>query len=515
MVVIQCLKRLVENQGMTVCCVIHQPRKSIFEMFESLILLGVGGNLVYHGSVDSAQEYFTNMNYKLPQGESVADWLIDISSGELSPSVDHPLHRQMSALQEMSKVEKASLNRERLYENWSSHFQNLISVEDKGKDEETHPPLRTKRPGFLSQTWYQFTRCVILFNRNISSELQDACLIIGGTLAIVLLDGTLSLNVGHDPNIDHEYAVLTGVGSSEEANSMFEQIALPSLFYHTRRGLAVSMGFLTKTSTIICVLTALSSIKALMQKRVEFFREAGSGCDVNAYYLAVNIFDTIKVSFKMILVAVITVTFRNTAASQVAMGLQFILLGWIASSWGLVFPLCINPTNVVMVTGFFSMFTALLLSGAPSTPVEYEAMYDFPALNVFSSFIGPPRFFMESLVINEYKTTPEQHGFTWTNTSSEFDKVSYFLGLGGNDDDVYEMSKNGWYWGVLPSIFIGLTIRTLGFILIHACNRPNRLKQSLASDLKGDFSVQIGSMLFLILFFGFTVIAFVLFSLSI
>ncbi len=114
MVVIQCLKRLVESQGMTVCCVIHQPRKSIFEMFESLILLGVGGNLVYHGPVDTAQDYFTNLNYELPQGESVADWLIDISSGELSPNVSRRVfNRQSSTLQEISNVEKASLNRER------------------------------------------------------------------------------------------------------------------------------------------------------------------------------------------------------------------------------------------------------------------------------------------------------------------------------------------------------------------------------------------------------------------
>ncbi len=345
-------------------------------------------------------------------------------------------------------------------------------MENKKAPEEAPLPSRMNRPGFVSQTWYQFTRSATLFNRNISSELQDACLIIGGTLAIVLLDGTLSLVAGYDPIISHEYAVLTGVGTSDEANSLFETVALPGLFAHTRRGHVVAMNFVAKASTVICVLTALSSIKALTQKRVEFFREAGSGCDINAYYLAVNIFDTLKVSVKMTIAATVTVTFRNTAASPGAMALQFILLGWIASSWGLVFPLCVPPANVVMVTGFFSIFTALLLSGAPSTPVEYESMYDVPILNAFSSFIGSPRFFIESLVINEYKTTPEQHGFTWTNTSSEFDKIAFFSGLGGNDPDVYEVSKNGWFWGVLPSIFVGLTIRTLGFILVGSLLIP-------------------------------------------
>ena len=114
MVVIQCLKHLVVNQGMTVCCVIHQPRKAIFKMFDSLILLGVGGSLVYHGPTDTSRQYFTNMNYELPEGESLADWLIDISSGELEPNTGRMLlHRQSSTLQEMSNIEKASINRER------------------------------------------------------------------------------------------------------------------------------------------------------------------------------------------------------------------------------------------------------------------------------------------------------------------------------------------------------------------------------------------------------------------
>lgn len=91
MVVMGSLARLVRDQGMTVCTVIHQPRKQIFELFDSLILLGVGGNMVYHGPAMEAKEYFFNLGYKLAQGEALADWMIDISSGELSPEVsDNP-----------------------------------------------------------------------------------------------------------------------------------------------------------------------------------------------------------------------------------------------------------------------------------------------------------------------------------------------------------------------------------------------------------------------------------------
>jgi len=35
------LKNLVDSRGTTICSVIHQPRKFIYELFDSLILLGV------------------------------------------------------------------------------------------------------------------------------------------------------------------------------------------------------------------------------------------------------------------------------------------------------------------------------------------------------------------------------------------------------------------------------------------------------------------------------------------
>ena len=45
----------------------------------------MGGQLIYHGPTEGAEPYFNRRNYLLPLGESVADWLIDISSGRLEP----------------------------------------------------------------------------------------------------------------------------------------------------------------------------------------------------------------------------------------------------------------------------------------------------------------------------------------------------------------------------------------------------------------------------------------------
>lgn len=41
--------------------------------------------MVYHGPTGKALSYFQGLNYSLPPGESVADWLIDISCGRFEP----------------------------------------------------------------------------------------------------------------------------------------------------------------------------------------------------------------------------------------------------------------------------------------------------------------------------------------------------------------------------------------------------------------------------------------------
>jgi hypothetical protein len=59
--------------------------------------------MVYHGPTTQATSYFKRLNYSLPEGESVADWLIDISSGRLEPE---------NQVAKSRKSEKAQRNRQ-------------------------------------------------------------------------------------------------------------------------------------------------------------------------------------------------------------------------------------------------------------------------------------------------------------------------------------------------------------------------------------------------------------------
>eukprot|EP00397_Hematodinium_sp_SG-2012_P006665 GEMP01006699.1.p1 GENE.GEMP01006699.1~~GEMP01006699.1.p1 ORF type:complete len:846 (+),score=147.35 GEMP01006699.1:213-2750(+) len=80
--VARCLQRLGEI-GITVVCVIHQPRFSVFQTFSQVMLLAPGGRTVYVGKADSMMEYFLRQGFRLPKGENVADWFVDIIGGHV------------------------------------------------------------------------------------------------------------------------------------------------------------------------------------------------------------------------------------------------------------------------------------------------------------------------------------------------------------------------------------------------------------------------------------------------
>eukprot|EP00887_Chlorella_sp_A99_P006238 scaffold3.g6238.t1 len=69
--------------GMTVVTVIHQPRYSVFELFDEALFLGKGGRTVYLGPTQLALPYFESLGFHLPPKENPADFVLDVISGSV------------------------------------------------------------------------------------------------------------------------------------------------------------------------------------------------------------------------------------------------------------------------------------------------------------------------------------------------------------------------------------------------------------------------------------------------
>jgi ABC-type multidrug transport system ATPase subunit len=79
--VMEAMKEMTKN-GRLVITVIHQPRSSIFYMFDKLLLLSEGKTM-YYGPSEGALEYFGKNGYMCPDLFNPADFYLDI----LSPDV--------------------------------------------------------------------------------------------------------------------------------------------------------------------------------------------------------------------------------------------------------------------------------------------------------------------------------------------------------------------------------------------------------------------------------------------
>ena len=129
-----------------------------------------------------------------------------------------------------------------------------------------------------------------------------------------------------------------------------------------------------KVGVIGSVLLGLSAAKNFNDKRVEFFREAGSGYNVNAFFLSVHLTTLLEQVIMVILTGVVGLWLRNSFNNGFVFILNFIMMDWVVVAWGLLFPLFIPPENVIIVTGCFMAYCGIQFSGQLA-PVNFKGVY--------------------------------------------------------------------------------------------------------------------------------------------
>ncbi|NXU81896.1 ABCG2 protein, partial [Oreotrochilus melanogaster] len=71
----------LSRRGRTIVFSIHQPRYSIFKLFDSLTLLALG-KVLYHGPAKQALEYFSSIGYECEPFNNPADFFLDVINGD-------------------------------------------------------------------------------------------------------------------------------------------------------------------------------------------------------------------------------------------------------------------------------------------------------------------------------------------------------------------------------------------------------------------------------------------------
>lgn len=148
--VVETLKKLA-GEGRGVVCSIHQPRSSVFSLFDDLILLA-GGKVVYCGAADKALGYFAGQGFKCPENYNPADFIADLISLDTSTP----------------EAEESSSGRvERLTKAWKDAVKAELGTGDTGKNGGLDSGLTVATN---ASSWRQF---LLLFRRSWRQAIRD------------------------------------------------------------------------------------------------------------------------------------------------------------------------------------------------------------------------------------------------------------------------------------------------------------------------------------------------------
>ena len=294
LLVIRSLKKLADVQGITICSTLNRARRDSFELFDSLILLSSIGKPVYHGKVGKVGKYFNELNYYLPDGESITDWILDISTGRLPPPVrkikepkrkkakakdsparsdedsrttgttaessgefppDKKKKRVTFAIAETpppgsndkekiaghtfkpfdTAPEQAKASCQLLNDHWKTHMKNLPRKKFSRymAPEPTPLPKKKDRPPIFNQLGCQLLRLLILMERNWFSRFVDTTSICVAVTLITLMDDLAQPTMDTDLAGDAKYDSITGAASEESIIQEF-----PKLFDFSIQGIS-------------------------------------------------------------------------------------------------------------------------------------------------------------------------------------------------------------------------------------------------------------------------------------
>uniref|UniRef100_A0AAX7TTG0 ABC transporter domain-containing protein n=1 Tax=Astatotilapia calliptera TaxID=8154 RepID=A0AAX7TTG0_ASTCA len=239
------LKRMANN-GRTIILSIHQPRYTIYRLFDSLTLL-VNGHQVYHGPARSALEYFSGIGYTCEPHNNPADFFLDVINGDSTAVV-------LNSGKTEGVGEKA--------------FSRIVQ----GKKVVTTTPFRTitYTTGFFTQFRWVLKRTF----RNLILNPQTSIAQVAVTILLALVVGALFFNVQNDSSgIQNRTGALFFV----VVNQCFSSLSAAELFIAERKIFTheyisgyyrVSVYFLCK---ILSDIITLRTIPAIVFTCVAYF----------------------------------------------------------------------------------------------------------------------------------------------------------------------------------------------------------------------------------------------------
>uniref|UniRef100_A0A3B4FVK5 ABC-type xenobiotic transporter n=1 Tax=Pundamilia nyererei TaxID=303518 RepID=A0A3B4FVK5_9CICH len=252
------LKRMASH-GRTIIMSIHQPRYSIYRLFDTLTLL-VGGKMVYHGPAPNALEYFFSLIYEAHNNP--ADFFLDVINGDFTATA-------------MTKVVKSELSssrqsiEERLvdeYRNSGYSSNTRAELERIVKDKRCGSLPKSRTITYNSSFFHQLRWVLHRTFQNLMLNPQTSVAQLGVNVFLALIVGAIFFGVKDDQSgIQNRMGALFFITT----NQCFSTVSAAELFITERKLFVheyisgyyrVSVYFLSKILSDIALRTVTSVI---------------------------------------------------------------------------------------------------------------------------------------------------------------------------------------------------------------------------------------------------------------
>jgi len=423
------------RRGVTVVTVVHQPRYTVFRLFDRVLLLGFGGHTIFVGSPSGVVDYFTELGYAFPHGENPADVMLDIATGLVSSGGGKGTDTEEDEEEEWARHRRIMS----LAAQWSARDPSGIPIHCPPTVPGSPPPLRhVDRP----TVWQQYcTFC----HRSVAQRSRALRVLILDTLLFAAAAYTVTLATG----------VYT---PAEPIAQQFEFCMLQCLLFS--------------------VLTTLVSLRSFSDHKLVFFREAGAGYSIAAFYLSQVTLDLLQLGTQAFIVALIHYEVRGTRCSFLSLVVLYQLVAAFNSGWAYIFALCVPRANVLVFSGIWTACFGTLFGGILSF-LTFGDIYDSLALQLLIGALSSVRWFAEWVIVSENRTWPAQYSLA----SHPF--ILDYYKLAHNDrPSVLTHNTDDWYYNVAPMLAVGLGLRVVALVLIHTVGRERMYRRPLGALIR-------------------------------
>eukprot|EP01035_Chromulina_nebulosa_P020112 gene20112-26113_t len=168
--VMQVFHDLARDRNLAIVCTIHQPRASIWNLLDDVVILSSLGRPIYSGPRDKISEYFSSIDLPIPNNTNPAEYLIDLVSID---NTDEST-KQLSLYRTRQLVDKFSqysslYNREMSLDNLVENNRSITSIKKRGLIGKLKRVLSTNFRRIVNS----FGRIKLLLQRSILQILRD------------------------------------------------------------------------------------------------------------------------------------------------------------------------------------------------------------------------------------------------------------------------------------------------------------------------------------------------------